>query len=72
MPWPQNSRTTEKPLLLGVRLDRRADVAEPRARPHLADAEPHAFEGDVDQALRLDARLADVEHAAAVAVDSRP
>jgi hypothetical protein len=51
-----------------VGLDRRADIAEPRTRPNLADTEPHAFEGDVDQALRLDARLAHIEHAAAVAV----
>jgi hypothetical protein len=31
IPWPQNSRTIEKPVLLGVRLDRGADVAEAAA-----------------------------------------
>src|SRR2546421_11787048 len=30
---------------LGMALDRRADIAKARARTHLADAEPHAFEG---------------------------
>jgi len=59
-----------KPALLGVRLDRRADVAQPRPGTHLADAEPHAFESHVDQAPRLDARLADIEHPAAVAVEA--
>ena len=28
MPWPQNSRTTEKPLRLGEGLDAVADVAQ--------------------------------------------
>ena len=68
MPWPQNSRTTREAVLLGVGLDRGADVAEAAAGPHLADAEPHALVGHLDQAPRLDARLADVEHAAGVAV----
>src|SRR5437879_800060 len=41
-------------LSFGVRLDRRADVAQAGAGPYRADAEPHAFEGRVDQALCLD------------------
>src|SRR5204863_2751476 len=57
-------------MLLRMRLDRRADVAEARARAHLLDAEPHALEGDIDQPLRLDAGLADIEHATAVAVEA--
>src|SRR5688572_10660135 len=55
-------------VLLGVRLDGGAQVAQPRARAHLADAEPHAFVRHLDQAARLYARLADIEHAARVAV----
>src|SRR4030088_1697916 len=55
-------------VLLGVALDHRADVAQARARPDLLDAEPHALVRDIDQAPRLDAGLADVVHAAAVAV----
>jgi hypothetical protein len=55
MPWPQNSRTTENPCF--------------SAWPWIAAyAEPHAFERHLDQPFGLDARLADVEHAAAVAV----
>src|SRR5690349_10243243 len=57
-----------EPGFLGTRLDGGADVAQARARAHGADAFPHALVGDVDEAARLDARLADVEHAAAVAV----
>src|SRR5207244_1563158 len=55
-------------VLLRVRLDDGADVAEARAGPHLPDAEPHAFESHVDQPPRLDVGLADVEHAAAISV----
>jgi hypothetical protein len=55
---------------LGVALDGGADVTEPRAGAHLPDAEPHAFVRDLDQAARLDARLADEEHPAAVAVEA--
>jgi hypothetical protein len=36
----------------------------------LADAQPHAFVGDLGQALGLDRRLADQEHAAVVAVET--
>jgi hypothetical protein len=53
---------------LGVLLDREADVAEGRARMHRADALPHALVGDLAQATRLHRGLADVEHAAGVAV----
>src|SRR3954467_13015346 len=52
----------------GVRLDCSADVAQPRARTHYADTAPHAFIGDVHQPPGLDARLADVIHAARVAM----
>jgi hypothetical protein len=45
-----------------------ADVAEARAVAHLLDAQPHAFVGDLGQALGQDRRLADHEHAAGVAV----
>ena len=38
MPWPTNSRTTENPLRLDVRLDRVADVRDPAADLHLRDA----------------------------------
>ena len=68
MPWPQNSRTIEKPWPSAMRLDRAADVAEMRAGLHRADAPPHRLVGDFAQPLRLDRRLADVEHAAGVAV----
>src|ERR1700693_5311554 len=57
-------------MLFGVGLDRGADVAQPRPGAHLHDPEPHALERDVHQAARLDARLADEEHAAAVAMES--
>ncbi len=40
------------------------------ARPDLADAQPHRIEGDFAQALGLDRRGADIEHAAAVAVEA--
>src|SRR5581483_7755372 len=44
------------------------DIAQPGARTHRADAFPHALVSHVDQAAGLDARLADIEHAAAIAV----
>src|SRR5205814_6903989 len=56
--------------LLSVRLDGGADVAQPAAGPHRLDAAPHAFQRDLDQALRLDVRLADIKHPAAVAVEA--
>ena len=40
---------------LGVALDGVADVAQPCARPHHRDALPHAFVGDLAQALGLHA-----------------
>src|SRR5258708_32202584 len=51
-------------------LDGCADVAKTRAGAHLSNPAPHAFVGDLDQAARLDVRLADIEHAAAVAVEA--
>ena len=50
------------------RLDRRAEIAKAGSRPNLADADPHGFTGDVDQALRGRRDLADCVHAAGVAV----
>src|SRR5688572_2811650 len=57
-------------VLLGVRLDGVADVAQVRARPHLADALPQAFVGHLAQAARLDRGIADVKHAAGVAMEA--
>src|SRR5205823_13040904 len=57
-----------EPGFLGARLDGGADIAQARTRANAADAFPHALVGDVDEAACLDARLADVKHAAAVAV----
>ena len=68
MPWPQNSRTTEKPLAFGEQLDRAADVAEANAGLDLGDPLPHRVVGDLDQALRRDRAFADDEHPAGVAV----
>ena len=51
-------------------LDRVADVAEMLAGRQFLDAEPHALEGHLGQALRLDAGLADEEHPAGVAVEA--
>ena len=47
-----------------------ADVAEVRAGAHLADAAPHRFVRDVDEALRVRRDLADGVHAAGVAVEA--
>src|SRR4051812_1067093 len=55
-------------VLLGMALDGSTQVAQTGARTHMADAEPHALMGHVDQAARLDARLADEVHPAAIAV----
>src|SRR3989441_10648504 len=55
-------------VLLGVLLDRGPDIAKAGAGPYLADADPHALVRDLHQPARLNARLADEEHAAAVAV----
>src|SRR5687768_10080792 len=55
-------------VLLGVGLDGRAEVAQAHARADLADALPHALVGHLDQPAGLDAGLADVVHAARVAV----
>src|SRR5256714_210071 len=52
----------------GVLLDRRADVTEKGPGAHLADAEPHALVGRLAQPLCLDGRLADIVHAAGIAV----
>jgi hypothetical protein len=54
--------------LLGMLLDRMADVAEVSAGAHLGDTEPEAFESDFAQPARLQGGFADLEHAAAVAV----
>src|SRR2546422_7470733 len=51
-------------VLLGVLLDGGPDIAKAGAGPHLADADPHALVRDLHQPARLDARLADEEHAA--------
>src|SRR3546814_14801207 len=58
-------------VLLGMRLNGRADIAEVGAGPDRIDAEPHALVGHVAQALGLDRRLADIEHAAGVAMIDR-
>src|SRR5712692_9774893 len=52
----------------GMLLDRRPDIAEKGPRAHRIDAEPHALVGGFAQAPRLDRGLADIEHAARVAV----
>ena len=51
-----------------VLLDDMADVAESCPRAHLGNAQPHAFEGDLAQAARLDRHFANLIHAAGVAV----
>ncbi len=68
MPWPQYSRTTEKPFCFDEGLDRVADVAQVRAGPHRFDAAPHGLVADLGQPLRVRRRLADEVHAAGVAV----
>ena len=68
MPWPQNSRTTEKPSLSAKAWIAVPDVAEARARPDLLDAAPHRLIGELAQALGGDRTFADDEHAAGVAV----
>jgi hypothetical protein len=57
-------------VLLGVRLDRVPDVSQVRPRPHLAYAFPQALVRHLAQAARLDGWIADVEHAAGVAVEA--
>jgi hypothetical protein len=54
--------------LLRMLLDGMPDVTEVGARPDLCDAQPEAFESDLAESARLHRRLADLEHAAAVAV----
>ena len=68
MPWPQNSRTTQKPCSSACDWISVTDVAEKGAGLDRVDAAPHAFVGDLGQATRLDRRFADEEHAAGVAV----
>ena len=68
MPWPQKSRTTEKRCASA-----KVWIAWPisprcGAGLHRFDAAHHRVVGDVDQPLRLDADLADIEHAAGVAM----
>ena len=46
------------------------DITQVLAGCQLLDAEPHAFKGDLRQALRLDAGFADEEHAARVTVEA--
>ena len=53
---------------LDVALNGVPDVAQPRARLHGANAAPHGSVGCLGQSFSGDARLADVEHAAGVAV----
>ncbi len=55
-------------VLLGVALDGVADVAEVASRPDPRDAGPHALVGHLAQPACRQRRLADVEHAAGVAV----
>src|SRR5215212_4470484 len=55
-------------LTLGEALDVGADVAEMRAGPNAANAAPHRLVREISQALGLDRRLADQEHAAGVAM----
>src|SRR6266704_1037625 len=52
----------------GMLLDRRADVTEISSGAHLPDAEPHALVSGLAQPFCLDRRLADVVHAAGIAV----
>ena len=54
--------------LLRMLLDHEADVAEVGAGPDLRNAQPHAFVGDVAEALGENRRLARIKHAAGVAV----
>ena len=55
-------------VLLGMALDRVADVAEMVARLRLFEPEHQAFIGHVDQAARLDRDVADQIHPAGVAM----
>ena len=57
-------------LRFGMRLNRRADISEACAGSHLANAVPHAGVSHFHQAARLNARFADKEHAAGVAVET--
>ena len=67
MPWPQNSRTTEKPCPSACFWI--VAPMSPRCAPGwTADAAPHRLVRDLDQAACLDRRLADEEHPARVAV----
>ncbi len=68
MPWPQYSRTTENPALFRMLLDGMADVAQVGARAHQLDGVPHGLAAGFGQPLRLHRGLADVVHAAGVAV----
>ena len=56
-------------LRLGMGLDRGADGADTRTRPHRLDALHHRLEGDVDEAARFQRNLlAEEEHAAGIAM----
>src|SRR5260370_26388406 len=55
-------------LAFGMLLDRRPDIAEKRPWAHCIDAEPHALVGGFAQPPGLYRGLADIEHAAGVAV----
>ena len=55
-------------ILLGMFLDDGADVADPSARTDHRNAQPQALEGDFAQAPGLDRGLADVVHAAGIAM----
>src|SRR5712691_2947946 len=52
----------------GMLLDGRAHVAQKSTGAYRPDAEPHAFVGGLAQALRLNRRFVNVEHAAGIAV----
>src|SRR5690606_41078971 len=54
----------------GVTLDGVAQIAQVGTGTDFHDADLHALQGDVAQAARLDGRLAGVEHAACVAVET--
>jgi hypothetical protein len=54
--------------LLGILLNRVTDVTEVRAGPDLHNAEPEALESDLAQPSCLHGGLADLKHAAAVAM----
>ena len=69
MPWPTNSRTTEKTVPLDVLLDRRADVRHPRARLDRVDPAEQRLLGHPQQLGRCRRDRPDRHRHRAVAVE---